>query len=283
MANYYISTSGNDTTGDGSAGNPWQTISKFNTACASGDTCYVVTSASTYAFPDLTSISKSWTIRSVSGSPADVLIDGAAGTNRWRNSGTISTTAIGVTFKNLSPGGNSIFMAAANNWTLSFTDCIFRDLTLTGAGYSAGGIASCFTSTGCTFTFTSCVFYNNTGNTASGLNPLLATHQTSVTLNCYNCVFYLTNTGTSQFTYLSITNAGTLTSTVKNCIIYNSGSSLYRFAGNLTFDYNDSYGTFSDSLSGTGNITSDPLFVNAAGYDFRLRPTSPCLDAGVIL
>ncbi|RJP78879.1 MAG: hypothetical protein C4524_06035, partial [Candidatus Zixiibacteriota bacterium] len=31
--------------------------------------------------------------------------------------------------------------------------------------------------------------------------------------------------------------------------------------------------------AGTGNLSSNPLFVNAAG-DFHLQPASPCIDAG---
>jgi hypothetical protein len=33
--------------------------------------------------------------------------------------------------------------------------------------------------------------------------------------------------------------------------------------------------------SGTGNITNNPLFVNAAAGNYRLKRTSPCIDAGV--
>lgn len=39
MVTYYISPSGNDTEGDGSLGSPWQTLSKFNSTAAVGDTC----------------------------------------------------------------------------------------------------------------------------------------------------------------------------------------------------------------------------------------------------
>jgi hypothetical protein len=30
-------------------------------------------------------------------------------------------------------------------------------------------------------------------------------------------------------------------------------------------------------------ITTDPLFVDAANSNFNLRPTSPCIDTGVII
>ena len=35
--------------------------------------------------------------------------------------------------------------------------------------------------------------------------------------------------------------------------------------------------------SGQGNIASDPLFVDSMSKDYRLRPTSPCVDAGLLL
>ena len=35
--------------------------------------------------------------------------------------------------------------------------------------------------------------------------------------------------------------------------------------------------------TGVGNIAADPRFVNPAARDFRLRPDSPCIDAGTNL
>lgn len=40
-ATYYVSTTGNDTTGDGSIGNPWKTITKGQSMLAAGDTLLV--------------------------------------------------------------------------------------------------------------------------------------------------------------------------------------------------------------------------------------------------
>lgn len=45
---------------------------------------------------------------------------------------------------------------------------------------------------------------------------------------------------------------------------------------NFTIGYCD----ISEAWPGTGNIMSDPLFINAAAKDFRLRPGSPCIDSG---
>lgn len=70
--------------------------------------------------------------------------------------------------------------------------------------------------------------------------------------------------------------------TVQNSIVWNnivdSTSSSY------VSTYNHNGGTFvnsctSPSMSGTGNISSDPRFVDAANGDYRLLDHSPCIDA----
>lgn len=45
--------------------------------------------------------------------------------------------------------------------------------------------------------------------------------------------------------------------------------------------YNNTSGTLNGKAAGTGDVTDNPLFVNAAGGDFRLTAASPCRDAGV--
>jgi hypothetical protein len=40
---YYVATTGNDTTGDGTIGNPWLTVQKFADQCYPGDICYIRT------------------------------------------------------------------------------------------------------------------------------------------------------------------------------------------------------------------------------------------------
>ena len=55
MATYYISPSGNDTTGTGTSALPWLTISKAHTSAANGDTIILKTSTTTYDFSGLAS------------------------------------------------------------------------------------------------------------------------------------------------------------------------------------------------------------------------------------
>jgi outer membrane protein assembly factor BamB len=61
--------------------------------------------------------------------------------------------------------------------------------------------------------------------------------------------------------------------TYNNCIIWGNGDDLTRTA----------YATYScigNGDTGTGNISSDPLFVDPEKGDFHLQALSPCIDAG---
>lgn len=76
--------------------------------------------------------------------------------------------------------------------------------------------------------------------------------------------------------------------TFKNNIFMNASGATVDFARGTTwqvayFDYNDVYLISANTPTGTGNITDDPLFVDPTTANFDLQPTSPCIDAGVIL
>ncbi len=62
---------------------------------------------------------------------------------------------------------------------------------------------------------------------------------------------------------------------ISNCILWdNDGNDLYGCSATYSCieDVNDA--------NGTGNITSDPKFIDDTNYDYRLLRTSPCKDAG---
>jgi hypothetical protein len=65
-----------------------------------------------------------------------------------------------------------------------------------------------------------------------------------------------------------------------NCIVY------FNMVSSEANNYEVStlnYCCATPNPGGVGNITTDPLFVNATKGGFRLRPGSPCIDTGTNL
>jgi len=112
-----------------------------------------------------------------------------------------------------------------------------------------------------------------------------------------NCTFY---NQTNEAIYIA--NSSYPASSVKNCIfVVNDKDNDYviRFGSSggsiQDFSYNCYYGAdggvittpfYNDKLSaeftpqGMGNIIQDPLFVDAANGDYKLKPNSPCINTG---
>ena len=134
------------------------------------------------------------------------------------------------------------------------SNCIVRDCT----AFSYGGGAE-----GCTFY--NCLFTRNRsgpGSFGSGGGGA----DSSALVNCT----LVGNTGPD--------GGGATGGTRVNCIIYgNSGNSSTEnvYLGSTTYSC-----TTPLPVSGSGNITADPKFVNAATGDFRLQAGSPCINTG---
>ncbi|MHC4084938.1 MAG: right-handed parallel beta-helix repeat-containing protein [Planctomycetota bacterium] len=60
--------------------------------------------------------------------------------------------------------------------------------------------------------------------------------------------------------------------TINNCIVWGNGDDLYNCSA--------TYSCIKDGDGGTGNISSDPLFIDAGSDDYRLQRTSPCINTG---
>ena len=62
---------------------------------------------------------------------------------------------------------------------------------------------------------------------------------------------------------------------MKNSIVWGHTTALW-----VNLSITQFFIDYSNVQGGTGNVTTDPLFVNAANNDFRLRTTSPLINAG---
>ena len=90
-----------------------------------------------------------------------------------------------------------------------------------------------------------------------------------------NCLFR----GNSGYGISNLGYGGTPShATLVNCILWaDTPGEVYNYEGDAGITFSDIQGGY----SGTGNIDSDPLFLNAAGGDFRfISSGSPCVDAG---
>ena len=165
---------------------------------------------------------------------------------------------------------NSAFDGAiyANSGTSTISNCVFAGNTSTGHGGAiclSGGTQSWISN---------CVFYNNSAPFVAGG----AFYDDSWGNNSLvNCTFY--GNSTLPGGQGGAVNNSNPNLSVTNCILW----------GNQSADqpeisaYSSPMVTYSDiqgGYTGTGNISLDPQFVDAASGDFHLQATSPCVNAG---
>ena len=191
MAIIYVRKTGNDTTGDGSTGNPYLTINRaLNGAApkfASGDTlivgigAYTENSGSGYLnIPTYTSLT---TIESETGAPADVTISGTTGTvnisvvgqyNKFLNVSLLgSAGAFALYLRGNYTQVEHCILTGTNNRCLelvpqssgmhdiSITDCVLSSVGAWALIYSANGISGYKASS---VTFTRCTGISATDN-----------------------------------------------------------------------------------------------------------------------
>jgi hypothetical protein len=80
------------------------------------------------------------------------------------------------------------------------------------------------------------------------------------------------NTIVSNNSYGIYLLSGTTAPVINNCIVWGHNDDLYSCSA--------TYSCIKNNDSGTGNIHTDPCFVNVDANDFHLRPESLCIDAG---
>jgi hypothetical protein len=278
MATVYISPTGNDTTGNGTYALPYLTIQKAIAMTVANDT--IILKNGTYTW-----VTTTFSPRTYAAETNNLAILDAALGNPYCALASGTTNFIGINFiNNTQTAIGGIFRSSAFGGTLTFTNCIFRKNTV----FSNNNYSSTFLYIGSgtgTIIFANCLFDDLISNVASGICSVIGM-ETSNSLTMTNCVFYLKQTNGYKFTQLFMANASVFTITMKNCIIVNATgaatvySQVYTggsFINNVTYNCTNNITNFP---AGTGNITSDPLFVDAPNSNFNLRPTSPCIDTG---
>jgi hypothetical protein len=165
--------------------------------------------------------------------------------------------------------GGAVFITG--NPTL--TNCTFRGNLASGLGGAANGFGSggALYIAGGSPIITNCSFSNN--NAAARRFATGGAIYNTGTPTFINCSFANNQTsGTGGAIY----NIGT--PTFINCIIWgNTPNNIINEAnGNAVLTYTNTQ----DPIPGTGNISVDPLFIDAVGDNLRLRACSPAIDRG---
>jgi len=142
-------------------------------------------------------------------------------------------------------------------------NCTISENTSLGAG---GGVAS---EEGSSMTLANCTISGNTSLGAGG--GVYCSYSSPALTNC--TIAENTASLYGGGVYCTSTSSPTL----PNCILWaNTPQEIYVSSGSPVVTYCDVQGGY----AGTGNINSNPLFVEPDNDDFRVQSSSPCIDAG---
>ena len=207
MTIWYIGPSGNDTTGNGTAGTPYATVGKCLTVGADGDTIKALTG--TYTIGSTTNVNKQVTITSNSGVKTDVIFNASTtifniqSNNVVINYVTLQTSDVTelVTIDRISTG-----TTVPTFWTgINISNCNIKYVT---NGLSLNG----------SFTINSNTFSRMSGTNIASIIKVYSTRGTcSISSNTFTdaspvqYVIYLTSTGSGTYLDRCNSKGGTLT------------------------------------------------------------------------
>lgn len=269
MATYYINAdTGNDTTGDGSQGSPWLTLSKANSSSTSGDTIFCEDATNNYALtgsltmPNKTIVGESKENVVISTNGVTLVLNINTGDNA-------TLTIKNVTFADVRLTGdhNRLFISKAGS-TLNIENCIFNTIFSNAImGYGSG-----------VYNVTSCLFYDFYVGS-------IIFQSTGDVYNISNNVFHFEN-DTAYFSNFVSSN-GSTGNFINNIFVNSQGRTVDFKRGPFTIATmatNCLQGSFSDYPAGIGNLIGvDPLFIDSANRNYNLSPSSPCIDAGTLV
>ena len=165
MPTYYVATTGNDTTGDGSAGLPWLTLTKAETAASNGDTVNV--GAGT--FQEATYWTPAKAITWVGAGSSSTIVRGNNATRAIYLNSTNTKTFTGFGIDGLSSGTAPAYHieGSAVNQATTFTNCNFTNAKTTTLRMNSGMLGVTLSNCTCTIGATQTAFVSDQGG-ASG-------------------------------------------------------------------------------------------------------------------
>ena len=118
--------------------------------------------------------------------------------------------------------------------------------------------------------------YNWAGSSPTVINCLLSDNGSSGMANINSSNPKVINCTISNNTSFGMQNTNSSSLTVSNSIIWGNSVSIVNDSSTPTVTYS----VVQDGHAGTGNINSDPMFVDPAIGNYRLQDGSPAMDAG---
>lgn len=278
---FHVSTTGSDSTGNGSEYFPFATIQTAIDSTNSGDS--VLVHPGNYEVNDLTVSGKSLTLKGVSGRDSTT-IDGQ-GSYRIltvTNGNDKTFTMEGFKIENGDALTNSGYVMSVEGGFATFSDLILED-----NGQNTGNTLFRGNDPDST-TFKNCIVRNNSAENAAGIgyatvkNCLVygnsGWNNTNPVQECIviNCTIVDNGGGAGN----SWTTGGATNSQIVNSIVRGNGGAgqIYYYSGSTLSGV--TYSNVEGGYTGTGNIDADPLFTDSDNGDYSLSANSPCIDAG---
>lgn len=284
---YYINAdSGNDSTGDGSSGSPWLTLSKAHTSASSGDTVVAQASSASYTWTAQT-FSKTLTLTGESSDVSNQIFDQgatAANTSWDLGSNGYTVTVENIRFYN-SAGTVACFYVPSGSGatgTVIFNNCEFKDILLpSGTRTNLFASTSNWTNKIFTLTLNRCLFDDIRGQSGVTTACIFEAYSGPLSeMNLNNCTFVFRENGTEKLDTIFDTGQGTLN--MDYTIFDNQrGSSLTwgtdAFATESLTDTHI-YGITGYPTLGSGSTALDPQLVDTINGNYEISPESHLME-----
>lgn len=164
---------------------------------------------------------------------------------------------------NSAVNGGAMDMAGGATAGMTYRDCVFTSNNASGVG----GAVQLATPTNTIINWINCVFFDNAATGNGGAVHVLGRGDFT------NCSLSGNTTGGGGGGGAIYTMGGAVTN-ARNCIAW--GNTPNGFNGSTTATYCN----VQNAMAGTGNISLNPMFVDAANGDLHIMEGSPCIDRG---